>query len=97
MAFQGKRPSERWEAILRIPIGFVSGVILGFWKMAVEVALVLHWLLVIITGRRNLNIANFANAWITEYYGFTRYMNFTTNERPFPFTPLRKPVQPVKK
>ncbi|MBI4177067.1 MAG: DUF4389 domain-containing protein [Candidatus Aenigmarchaeota archaeon] len=95
MTFPRKRANERREAVLRIPIGFVSGIILGFWKMLVEVVLIIHWFLAIITGKRNLNLANFANAWITEYYGFTRYMNFTTNERPFPFTPLHKPVRPV--
>ncbi|MBI2085599.1 MAG: DUF4389 domain-containing protein [Candidatus Aenigmarchaeota archaeon] len=92
-----RRINERWEAVMRIPVALISGIILGLWKMVVEFVLIIHWFVVIITGKRNADLASFANAWITEYYKFVRYINFTTNERPFPFTPMHKPVEPVKK
>ena len=97
MALLQKRTSERWEAIVRLPVALVSGIIIGLWKMLVEIVLIVHWFLVVITGRRNLDLANFSNSWITEYYRFVRYMYFTTNERPFPFTSRHKDVEPVKK
>ena len=97
MAFIRKKVSERREAIIRLPVALVSGIALGLWKILVELVLLAHWFLVVITGRRNLDLANFSNSWITEYYRFVRYMYFTTNERPFPFTPRRKVIEPVKK
>lgn len=97
MPLIGKKINDRWEAVMRIPVAIVSGIILGLWKMLAGFVLIIHWFVVIITGRRNFDLANFANAWITEYYRYVRYMYFTTDERPFPFTPRHRDRDPVKK
>ncbi len=89
--------NERLEAVFRIPIAIISGVIIGLWKMLIEFVVIAHWFVVVISGKRNTNLAGFANRWITEYYVFVRYLTFATNERPFPFTPLHKYIAPVKK
>ncbi len=97
MPFFKRKVNERWEAVVRIPVALISGLILGLWKIVVEFVLVVHWFVVVITGKRNVDLAEFANAWITEYYKFVRYINFTTNERPFPFTPRHKNMETFKK
>ena len=87
--------SERKEALMRIVVGIVSGIILGLWKIVVEVATLFHWFYVIFTGRRSKEIANFCNTWNTQIYTFIRYMTFTTNSRPFPFSDLTGAMHPI--
>ena len=87
--------SERKEAWMRIVIGIISGIILGLWKLLIEVLSIFHWFYVLFTGRRNRNLAEFSNVWTTQAYRFVRYMTFTTNSRPFPFSELGSVLHPI--
>jgi len=79
---------ERSEAFLRIIVSIVSGIILGLWKSIVEIVTIIHWFYVVLSGKRSQGLAEFCNLWNTQFYRFIRYMTFTTNDRPFPFTAL---------
>jgi len=81
---------ERTEALLRIVIGIVSGLILSIWKILIQVLGVINWIIVIFTGKRNKEIANLSEIWNTQVYDYLRYMTFVTNKRPFPFSNLEK-------
>jgi len=85
-----KKGSERMELLWRILICIVSGIILGIWKVLVSVLFVLNFLIVLFSNKRNKDIADFADYWSSEMYRFLRYINFATNERPFPFTNLKR-------
>ncbi|MAH32799.1 hypothetical protein CL615_00225 [archaeon] len=87
--------TERTEALLRILIGIISGLILGIWKVVVQVVVILHWFYTIITGKRSKALADFSNMWITYVYNFLRYMTFATNKRPFPFNDFGKDIEKV--
>ena len=87
--------SERTEALLRIVIGIISGLILGLWKIIVQVVVIIHWIYVLVTGKRNKELAKFCNLWVTYVYNFVRYITFTTNKRPFPFNSLGKNIEKV--
>jgi len=88
--------SERKEAWMRIVVAIVSGIILGLWKIAVEVVAVIHWFYVLFSGKRNKDLAEFCNLWTTQTYRFIRYMTFATNTRPFPFSELGSAMHPVE-
>ena len=88
--------SERTEALMRILVGIASGIILGIWKVIVEVVSVFHWFYVIFTGKRSKGMAEFCNIWVTQAYRFIRYMTFTTNTRPFPFSDLGGVLHPAE-
>src|SRR3989344_8146646 len=88
--------SERKEAFMRIVIGIVSGIIIGLWKAVVEVISIFHWFYVLFTNKRSRDIAEFCNLWTTQAYRFIRYMTFTTNSRPFPFSDLGNVLHPVE-
>ena len=88
---------ERLEALMRIVVGIISGIILGLWKALIQILGVVHWVIAIIAGRRNKGIAEFSEIWNTQMYVFLRYMTFVTNERPFPFTGLTKNISKYKK
>lgn len=77
---------ERLEALMRIIVGIVSGFVLGAWGIVIEIIVLLHWLYVIILGKRHKGMAEMSHDWLHELYRFYRYMVFHTNERPFPFT-----------
>jgi len=92
-----KKPNERTEAWMRVVVGIISGIILGLWKMLIQILGVVHWFIAIITGKRNKDIAEFSEIWNTQMYVFLRYMTFVTNERPFPFESLTKNFSKFKK
>ncbi|MBD3252656.1 DUF4389 domain-containing protein, partial [Candidatus Pacearchaeota archaeon] len=80
--------SERTEAWMRIVVGIVSGIVIGVWKIVIQVVTVVHWIIALISGKRNKDIAEFCEIWNTQLYDFVRYMTFVTNKRPFPFDKL---------
>ena len=81
---------ERKEAFMRIVVLLVSGIILGIWKGLVQILVVVNWLIVLFTAKRNAGLANFSEYWNTEIYKFIKYMTFVTNKRPFPFSDLER-------
>jgi len=82
--------SERTEAFIRIVVAVISGLILGLWKSIIQIVIIIHWIYVVFSGKRNKELAEFCNLWNTQIYRYIRYLTFTTNERPFPFTGMGK-------
>ena len=81
----GKK-GERKEAWFRIIVLVVSGIILGLWGKLTGLIGIIHWLVVVFSGKRNKDLAMFCEYWNTETYKFMRYLTFVSNKRPFPFT-----------
>ncbi|MFH1592274.1 MAG: DUF4389 domain-containing protein [Candidatus Woesearchaeota archaeon] len=86
---------ERAEALMRIVVGIVSGIILGVWKALVQIIAIIHFFYALFSGKRNKGLAEFVNYWNTQIYMYLRYMTFTTNKRPFPFSELGKNLEPT--
>jgi len=84
------KKSEKKEAWFRILVLIISGIILSIWKWLVVVLVVVNWFIVIFSGKRNKEIAEFCEWWNTELYRYTHYITFMTNERPFPFSNMQK-------
>tara|TARA_Y100000310_G_C20652122_1_gene800002 strand:+ start:1546 stop:1821 length:276 start_codon:yes stop_codon:yes gene_type:complete len=82
--------SERTEAWMRIVVGMISGLILGIWKALVQFLSLIHWFIVVFSGKRVEGLANFCEIWNTQTYTYLRYMTFVSNKRPFPFKDLAK-------
>lgn len=82
--------SERKEAWFRIIVLIVSGIILGIWRTLIEILALIHWVIVVFSGKRNKGLAEFSEYWNTESYRFTRYITFVSNQRPFPFTSMKR-------
>jgi len=82
--------SERKEAWMRILVAIITGIILGIWGYLILVLGIINWLIVVFSGKRNKDLAEFSEYWNTEYYKYYRYLTFVSNERPFPFTNLEK-------
>ena len=84
------KKGERKEAWFRIIVAIVTGIILNVWKGLICVLAVIHWLLVLFSGKRNKGLAEFSEYFNTELYKFSRYITFVSNKRPFPFSNLER-------
>ena len=89
--------SERKEALMRIVIGLISGLILGLWKSLIQILAIIHWFIVIFTGKREKALADFSEIWNSQVYVYLRYITFVSNERPFPFESLEPNISKFKK
>jgi sorbitol-specific phosphotransferase system component IIC len=89
--------AERSEALMRIVVGVVTGILLGIWKMLISAFWVINFVWVLVTGKRIRELADFSETWNTQMYVFIRYIIFLTNERPFPFRPLTKNISKFKR
>jgi len=88
---------ERKEALIRIVVLVVSGIILSIWKSLIQVLVLVHWIMVIFSGKRNQGLAEFSEIWNTQMYIFLRYMTFVSNKRPFPFDAIGKNISKYEK
>jgi len=82
--------SERKEAWFRIIVAIVSGIILAVWKALISILAIVNWFIVIFSGKRNKELADFCEYWNTEIYKFVRYITFVSNKRPFPFSSMER-------
>lgn len=89
--------TERTEALMRIVVGIVSGIILCVWKYFIAVLFIVNFIYTIFSGRRLKELAEMSETWNTQWYIFQRYMTFVNNRRPFPFTHLSRSISRFEK
>jgi sorbitol-specific phosphotransferase system component IIC len=82
--------SERGEALMRIIVLIISGIILSIWKILIQILAIINFIITILTGKRNQEMADLCEYWNTEVYKYLRYLTFVTNERPFPFSSVER-------
>ncbi|MBT3304697.1 DUF4389 domain-containing protein [Candidatus Woesearchaeota archaeon] len=80
---------ERLEALMRILVCIVSGIIFGVWMILVRVLVIVQWIVVIITGKKINDIAKFCDIWNRNFFVMIRYLTFVKDKRPFPFGKLK--------
>ena len=82
--------SERTEALMRVIVIIISGIILGIWKILIQIFILVNFIWTIISGNRIKDLAEFSEIWNTQIYVFLRYITFVSNERPMPFEKMTK-------
>ena len=88
---------ERKEALMRIPIGIVSAVVLGVWGYFIFILGAINFFYTLFKAKRMKNLAEISEVWNTQHYVFQRYIIFESNRRPFPFTSLEKSMSKFSK
>jgi len=81
---------DRLEALLRIPLAFIYGIIIGIWGLITALAVIVHWFYALIRGKRHRGIAEFTNRFVFYVYEVDRYLSLVTNERPWPIGKTRR-------
>jgi len=84
--------TERLEALMRLVVLIVDGIILGVWKLLIQLFVVINFIWTLSTGKRVRELAEISEMWNTQAYTFLRYMTFVSNKRPFPFEKLEKNI-----
>jgi hypothetical protein len=84
------KKTERKEAWFRIIVAIISGIVLYVWGGLIKIIALINWFVVIFSGKRNKEIAEFCEYWNTELYKFVRYLTFVSNKRPFPFSNMER-------
>ena len=84
--------SERKEALMRIFVAIVTGIILWVWKALIFVFVIMNWIYVLIANKRLKEFAVLSEIWNTQMYIYIRYLVFLTNTRPFPFNKLERSI-----
>ena len=88
---------ERLEALMRVVVGIITGIILVVWRYLIFVFVVINFVWTLISGKRIKELADLSEVWNTQWYVFTRYMIFVSNERPMPFRRLTKNLSKFSK
>ena len=87
-----KERSERIEALVRIVIFIISGLILSVWRVLTYVLVITNLVYTLFAGKRLRDVAELSELWNTQWYVFQRYIIFVSNQRPFPFGKLEKNI-----
>ncbi len=87
-----KEGHERSEALMRIVVGIISGIIFYFWSYVIIAFTIFNFLFTLIKGERSKEVAGLCEVYNTQIYTFYRYMTFVSNRRPFPFDKLEKDI-----
>ena len=88
--------TERKEALMRILIGIITGIILSVWRIIIFVLIILNFVVTLFTKKRNKEMAMFCEYFNTELYKYAHYMTFVSNKRPFPFSSIKR-MSPFQK
>ena len=96
VSIHSTKSSERKEALMRIVVGIVSGIVLGVWQYLIFVFGIINFFYTLFSGKRIQELAKMSEVWNTQWYTFQRYMIFESNFRPFPFTKLQKNISKFK-
>ena len=88
-----KKEDERKEALMRIFVFIVSGIILAAWRYFIYVLVLVNLIYTLFVGKRLKDLAEMAEIWNTQWYIFQRYIIFVSNRRPFPFGKLEKKIR----
>ena len=92
-----KKSEERKEALMRIFVWIITGIILLAWRTFIYVLVLINLIYTLIFGKRLKDLAELGEMWNTQWYIFQRYILFVSNRRPFPFGKLERKISEYEK
>src|SRR3972149_4886357 len=92
-----EKKTERLEALMRLVVLIISGLILIVWRFFVYIFIFINLVYTLIAGRRFQYLAELSEVWNTQWYVFQKYIIFLDNRRPFPFGRIRDSIDDFKK
>ena len=85
-----KKKSERFEALMRIPVVIISGMILVLWRSLIYLLVILNFIYILIFNKRLREFVEMGEFWNAQWHQFWTYIIFASNDMPFPFGKLKK-------
>lgn len=81
--------NEREEVFFRIFSLLISGIILYLWAHLILIIILIQFILVIFTNKKEKSLVDFCEIWNKEFYKFSRYITMASDEKPFPFNSIK--------
>ncbi len=87
-----RQPNEEVikDTLMRLPVLIVSGITFYAWGCLIAVFFIINFFHVLFTKKRIDDLSKMSETWNTHQYYFFRYITFSTNELPFPFSEIKK-------
>lgn len=76
---------EKSEALMRIPVGIVSGIVLWVWMYLVFLLVLINLIYTLVKGKPDKEIVEFCDIWKNQVKRYMEYMIFLNNNRTWPF------------
>lgn len=81
---------NRRELWMRIPVFILSGVILYVWGFFVLIFSLAQLVLLLVEGKKEKEFTHISSIFSNQIYIFFKYITFLSDERPFPFSKIKK-------
>ncbi len=85
-----EKAKNREDALMRIVVAIVSGIIFYFWMYAIFAFFIANLIYTLINGEKSLEISNLCVTFNKKIFDFWNYITFNSDEKPFPFENLNK-------
>ena len=81
---------DKKEILMRIPVFILSGIILYVWGFFIIIFSLAQLVLFLIGEKKEKEFAHISNLFSNQIYDFFKYITFSSEKRPFPFSKLKK-------
>ncbi|MCK9568338.1 DUF4389 domain-containing protein [Candidatus Pacearchaeota archaeon] len=78
------------ELWMRIPVFILSGMILHVWGFFVLIFSLVQLVLLLVESKKEREFTHISSMFSNQIYIFFKYITFLSNERPFPFSKIKK-------
>jgi len=80
--FVYEHDAGRLELLIRIVYWILIGIVMWVYGLIACICLLVQWFHILILGRRNEGLSNFAKGYLEYYVHVMNYMYFMTDKRP---------------
>jgi len=80
--FVYEHDASRLELLIRIVYWILIGIVMAIYGIIAGICLFIQWFHILILGRRNEGLSNFAKGYLEYYVHVMNYMYFMTDKRP---------------
>jgi hypothetical protein len=75
---------------MRIPVFIVSATILKVWGFFILMFALVQFILIILKKKKEKEFLSMSTMFSEQVYCFMRYITFISEEKPFPFSKIKK-------
>jgi len=80
--FVYERNARRWELLVRIIYWILIGIVITVYGFIAFIVLFIQWFVILILGRRNEGLSDFAKGYLEYYVHVLSYTYIMTDKRP---------------
>jgi len=82
--------SNKKEIWMRIPVFIVSATILKVWGFFILILALVQFVLILSGNKKEKEFLSMSTMFSEQFYCFIKYITFISEEKPFPFSKIKK-------